>query len=158
MTIFTLQDFQVFRLCGNPAIPHMRLSIWLIRLAGSWGYLTGSWREAIPYFSVILIYIYINKETIISKFDIFQLIKLNRLQDHKIILTLKNKKPLHNQHGGTRLGHPKKTSVSSPADGRNWGQSDSCNFFETFFWVGRKILKNLYNKKTKKLKVHNCPF
>ena len=59
----------------------MMVSIKPIRLAGSWGYLTGSWREATPYFFVVLIYIR-NKETIISEISNFQSIKLNRYQDH----------------------------------------------------------------------------
>ena len=39
----------------TPSIRLMRVSIWPIRIAGSWGYYTGSWREAILHVIVILI-------------------------------------------------------------------------------------------------------
>ena len=32
----------------------MRVLVWSIRRAGSWGYLAGSWREATPHFIIIL--------------------------------------------------------------------------------------------------------
>ena len=45
-------------------IRHMRVPLWPIRRAGSWGYLAGSWREATPNVINILINIREN-ETII---------------------------------------------------------------------------------------------
>ena len=40
---------------GVQTIRHMRVPIQPIRLTGSLGYLTGSWREAMPYFTDKLI-------------------------------------------------------------------------------------------------------
>ena len=44
----------VWDAAGNGgSIRHMRVPTKPIRLAGSWGYLTGSWGEATPYFTDI---------------------------------------------------------------------------------------------------------
>ena len=39
----------------SDSIPHMRVPHWPVRIAGSCGYFTGSWRDASPYLDVILI-------------------------------------------------------------------------------------------------------
>ena len=39
----------------DASIRHMRVPLWPIRRAGSWGYLAGSWREATPNVIIILI-------------------------------------------------------------------------------------------------------
>ena len=46
-------------------IRHMRVPIWPIMRAGSWGYLTGSWREATPYFTDHFINITVNDDSFI---------------------------------------------------------------------------------------------
>ena len=50
----------------------MRVSIWPIRIAGSWGYMTGSWWEITPYFTDISIDIREN-ESLISNLFLFDL-------------------------------------------------------------------------------------
>ena len=50
---------------GTALIHHMRVPIQQIRLTGSWGYLTGSWREAMPYFTDYLINIRENNSIIV---------------------------------------------------------------------------------------------
>ena len=42
---------------ATPSIPHMRTPFRPIRLARSWGYLTGNWRKAITNSAAILVYI-----------------------------------------------------------------------------------------------------
>ena len=46
--------YRVFCSDALIGIRNKRVSFWPIRTAGSWGYLTGRWREAYLYFVVIL--------------------------------------------------------------------------------------------------------
>ena len=51
---------------GGGYIRHMKVPLWPIRKARSWGYLAGSWREATPNVIIVLINIREN-ETILFR-------------------------------------------------------------------------------------------
>ena len=76
----------------------MRVSVWAIRRAGSWGSVTGRWREATPHFIIILKNIREN-ETIIS----LQLYEID-MNYNPLLWKYNQRSNTKNQHGGTLLG------------------------------------------------------
>ena len=67
----------VQRWTESACIRHMKVSVYPIRLAGSWVYLTRSWREATQHFIVIQVYM-ITNEAAMFKFNMSHVIKLKK--------------------------------------------------------------------------------